>query len=451
MSNLLYNENNIIGRLFKYFSIYFTTCYAPTSETLFLLILSILAMESAGSLRSLYRRFLVRITKKSLNAFYHACSYAKVDYTKFMNTTARLALGIVPDDLKSNPIYLCVDDTMVAKFGREFECVSKLYDHASHNGSNYLNGHCFVSLMMCIPVWRDNRVVHISVPLGYRMWRKNETSKLGLAVSMVRQAMPELAGVKNAIILCDSWYAKKDFVCIVDEYTNLDIVCNARHDSVMYDTAPAPTGCRGRPAKRGGRLDINKDFTMSDEKIGDYHVGSKRVITNIFGSREVMAYVTSPDKTGGSRRVFFSTIFPHELQVYCAWYEKPPINRVDSGSMIYLPYLLYSFRWAIEVSYYEQKTFWSFCDYMVRSRKGIEMLVNLINIAYSAMKILPYHDESFSKFRNESVQEFRFALSEQIRQQVFYATFVNNIENSVKSDAILNRLKTLIRWEGYHL
>ena len=36
------------------------------------------------------------------------------------------------------------------------------------------------------------------------------------------------------------------------------------------------------------------------------------------------------------------------------------------------PLLLYAFRWKIEISYYEQKTFWSFCDYMVRSRKGIE-------------------------------------------------------------------------------
>ena len=45
----------------------------------------------------------------------------------------------------------------------------------------------------------------------------------------------------------------------------------------------------------------------------------------------------------------------------------------------------YSFRWNIEVSYYEQqKAFWSLCSYMVRSRKGIETLVNLINIAYCA-------------------------------------------------------------------
>ena len=89
--------------------------------------------------------------------------------------------------------------------------------------------------------------------------------------------------------------------------------------------------------------------------------------------------------------------------------------------MQFIPLMLYVFRWPIEAGCYQQKTFWSLCSYMVRSRKGIEMLANLINISYCAMRLLPYQDEVFSKYRTESVQEFRFALSEQIRQQVFYA------------------------------
>ena len=83
--------------------------------------------------------------------------------------------------------------------------------------------------------------------------------------------------------------------------------------------------------------------------------------------------------------------------------------------MQYIPLFLYSFRWNIEVSYYEQKSFWSLCGYMIRSRKGIEMLVNLINISYCAMKLFPYMEETFSQYRGGSVQEFRFALSEGIR------------------------------------
>ena len=404
-----------------------------------------LALERADSIRYLYRHFLSRISDKSLNAFYHLCSHAKIDYTAFMNVTASMALKMIPEDLVSQPVFPCIDDTMVPKSGKKFEDVSKLFDHAAHNGSNYLNGHCFVSVLLCVPVWNGNEISYQSVPLGYRIWERNQ-SKLKLAASMVRQVMPEFHGRKNVIILCDSWYVKKELTAIVKEYQNLDLIGNARSDSVMYDLAPQPAGHRGRPAKHGRRLSIETDFILSAEKIGGYYIGSRQVLTNIFGEREVMAHVTSTKRTDGSRRLFFSTISPSQLQIFCAWQEKAPLNQTGSKWMKYIPLFLYSFRWNIEISYYEQKTFWSLCSYMVRSHNGIELLVNLINISYCAMKILPYQDTTFSKYRNSSAQDFRFELSEQIRQQVFFASFVENIENHIKSNMVTKALKQLL-WQ----
>jgi hypothetical protein len=46
------------------------------------------------------------------------------------------------------------------------------------------------------------------------------------------------------------------------------------------------------------------------EKVGDYYIGVRRVLTNIFGKREALAYVTASDKAEGTRRLFFSTVFP---------------------------------------------------------------------------------------------------------------------------------------------
>ena len=46
-----------------------------------------------------------------------------------MNTTAKIALKIIPASLKTQPVFLRVDDTMVSKFGTKFENVSKLFDH----------------------------------------------------------------------------------------------------------------------------------------------------------------------------------------------------------------------------------------------------------------------------------------------------------------------------------
>ena len=254
-SDLLYNENNLIGRLYRYFYIYFKTFSAPAIDTLFLLVLSILAMESAASIRSLYRHFLPGITKKSLNAFYYACSYAKADYSIFMITTADMALNLIPEKLQSQPVFLCIDDTMVSKFGKKFEDISKLFDHAAHHDSIYLNGHCFVCVMLCVPVWNKGRIHYLSVPLGYHMWQKKE-SKLELAASMIRQVMPEFRNKKNVIILCGGWYVKKNLVSIVDEYENLDLIGNARSGSVIYGLPPQRTEKKGGPA----RIAWEKDF-----------------------------------------------------------------------------------------------------------------------------------------------------------------------------------------------
>lgn len=120
---------------------------------------------------------------------------------------------------------------------------------------------------------------------------------------------------------------------------------------------------------------LKQSLRFPNEKTGDYYTGVRRVLTKIFGNKEVLAYVTSTEKEHGTKRLFFSTIFPEDLQIFCAWQEKAPLNQTGSDRMKYIPLLLYSFRWNIETSYYEQKTFWSFCNYMVRSCKGIEMLV----------------------------------------------------------------------------
>ena len=101
----------------------------------------------------------------------------------------------------------------------------------------------------------------------------------------------------------------------------------------MYDLEPARTGHRGRPAKHGKRLSVETDFTFSNEKIGDYYTGVRRVLTRIFGTREVLAYVTAAEKEHGTKRLFFSTVFPEDLQIFCAWQEKAPLNQTGSDRM----------------------------------------------------------------------------------------------------------------------
>ena len=59
--------------------------------------------------------------------------------------------------------------------------------------------------------------------------------------------------------------------------------------------------------------------------------------------------------------------------------------------------------------------------------------------------------ETVRKSLTKSVQEFRFELSQGIRNQIFFATFVKNIETHIKSNAMTKALKQLIHQQVYHL
>lgn len=426
MLNLLYDKNTTFGRLYSHFYAYFSAVSTPTAHTLVLFLISMLALESADSVRFVYRHFMRRIWAHSLNALYHALSYAKVDYSRFMGVTARMAASCIDPWLESQPVFILIDDTMAEKKGKKFEGVSKLFDHAAHNGSSYLNGHCFVSISLCIPVLARKHgrcdTGYRTIPLGFRMWRKGGTSKLQLASDMVRAVMPELPDGRRIVILCDSWYAKKCIFSLAAEFRNLGIICNVRIDTALYEPAPPRTGKRGRPATHGPRLSLD-DFELSHEKAGGFFIGTRPVLANLLKGVPLQAFVTGTERVGGSRRLFLSTL-PAGWLDGCLKWDSDKIGRIPSAAWHrYKPLFLYSLRWGIETGYYESKMFWSLCKYMVRSRHGIEMLVNLICVAYAGMKLLPFVDGAFSAYADLGPQEFRFVLSKQIREQVFLSTF----------------------------
>ncbi len=86
---------------------------------------------------------------------------------------------------------------MVSKFSKVFENISTIFDHVAHKGSNHLNGHCFVSVILCVPVWKKDKIHYLSVPLVYHMWQKKE---LKLEISMIRHVMPIFYTKNNVII-----------------------------------------------------------------------------------------------------------------------------------------------------------------------------------------------------------------------------------------------------------
>ena len=292
----------------------------------------------------------------------------------------RIALSLMPESLQSQLILLSIDDTMVEKYGEHFENREKLFDHARHNGSNYLNGHCFVSIMLSIPVFDQGKIRYLSFPIGYRMWTKEQT-KLAMAADMVKEIMEIIGTERNVCLCCDSWYPKAEITELPQQYENLALICNVRHDTALYDLPPAKTGKKGRPRVRGKQLSF-EDFIFSVVDGTDYSVGSRQVITNLFGKKPVHAIVTKTKN--GTQRLFICT------------------------------------------NYYEQKKFWSFGNYMLRSRIGIERLTNLLTVLYAFMTVLPFYDKTFSALSHNSPQQSRFVIGMTVWHELFLAAFETN-------------------------
>lgn len=440
--DLLYNEKTTVGRLASHFSQYFPHLTARTRRLLLWLLIAMLALGCCPSIRFLFRHFLKDAAPASQNCYYRACKHPGIDFQQIVKTNVQMALGVVPKELRNEPVFLSVDDTTIAKFGKKFEDAAVLLDHSDHTGHPYVNGHCFVSLTICVPtilVTRGvSRIHYVSVPVGYEMWRKDgNKNKLELAADLVDAVMPELDG-RQVVLSFDSWYAKAKLLERLRGYQNLSVVTNVRIDTAMYERRPAPTGKRGRPRKRGARVFMD-DFDCR-YRIGDYLVGCRRVLTNLFGDCLVYAYVTQSKK--GTRRLFLSTVRPSDLRMSCAWQEGRGLRQAGPEDVAFYPLRLYGFRWNIEVNYYEQKLFWSLGGYRLRSRDGIERLVNLVNIAHAAMRILPYVMPNLGNLKGMSAQEVRSVLGKQIREEVFFA----KMNRMAQTDENSSRIQEALKW-----
>ena len=93
---------------------------------------------------------------------------------------------------------------------------------------------------------------------------------------------------------------------------------------------------------------------------------------------------------------------------------------------------------------YEGKKFWSLEEYRIRSKEGIERLVNLMSLSYSAMTLLPYSDEAFSGYQSASAQETRYGISQQIQTNIILCSFGKFLETVKNSTALIKIVENYI-------
>ena len=83
------------------------------------------------------------------------------------------------------------------------------------------------------------------------------------------------------------------------------------------------------------------------------------------------------------------------------------------------------------------------------ARHDTVMWVNMINIAHSMTKILPYIDNMFYEYRNMSAQEFRHKLNELINKEIFFGSLADCAQTAKNSDIIMEFLAAMDWNQGY--
>lgn len=159
---------NLYTSLFKY-----QPC--GTAANLTYLSLSYLVFNACTSINFSHKHLLRDLTDKSLNSFYYTVNESKITCDHWMKSLVSMSVGLIPQQLSAYPILFVFDDSLIEKEGDCFEAKARLFDHTAKNGSNYLNGHCFVTLLIMVPVLQGGKVAYISVPVAHRMWTREQT------------------------------------------------------------------------------------------------------------------------------------------------------------------------------------------------------------------------------------------------------------------------------------
>ena len=434
----VYSAPHILGKIKEILTSIFSGESAPTRQHLIAFCLSILGLDRCMTVKSAFQKFICYILKFKLKSYYYLFKESKIFLDNWFEMIVKIMLSTIPHELNDQPIIIIIDDTLVEKKGKKFDNIKTLFDHTCKNGSNYLDGHCFVTILMCIPVILGGKLQYISGILGHRMWT-GEKTKLEMAKDLVEMASSLIDKEKKIIVLFDSWYPK-GIMCKICEKENICIICNVRHDTALYDLPPERTGKRGRPRQYGERISFS-DFSLKEISGTNYNVGFRYVKTKIFRNRIVLAIITENISTK-SRRLFICTDEKISNLLNIDFISNN-IKKYYIEDKKLLPLCIYSMRWSIETSFYELKTFWSFCKYMLRSKNGIERLVNLQSIVYTLMSVLPSIDGRYEFLAEMSIQERRFFLHRVFHRQIFIESFVQRLEISKKYPELLEECKRL--------
>jgi len=117
--------------------------------------------------------------------------------------------------------YLIIDDTVIIKeYSKSISEAFFVYS-STHKRSKF-------GVSMVLLVWTDG---NIKIPLGYKIWKKNEKSKYDLGAELLSYAR-NILKLKPKYVVFDSWYGSDKILKLIRNY-GWKFVCRVKRNRVF--------------------------------------------------------------------------------------------------------------------------------------------------------------------------------------------------------------------------
>lgn len=433
---------SLFKTLNEYLDIYQPLFYKRSFQKFIIFIYAILSVQDVRSIKFIYEKFIKKYFEGCLNRFYYFLADDSLDLSKMALCTVSKALTLIQPHIKEKiTIYLIVDDTLQPKFWRKFECCGTQFDRADHSGTPYKNGHCFVSLAMGLPLLVNGCIKYVNIPIHCKLYDKSKT-KLELAAELIEEIAPQLKDYQ-VIVLCDAWYTKKPFLSCILAFDFVELIGAVRVDTATYELPPLPTGKKGRPRKRGDKIDYRKLSYSVEGSTNNLLQSTIPCLTNLTERIVYATYTTTNTTSFSSVRLYMSTLPLDAIRSFTVI--EPQGLNLENKPKLSNVFSVYKMRWPIEVMFYQQKTFWSFGKYMVRSKVGIEKYAHLVGVTYTLTILLPFIYSDFSKYQFQSPQEIKYSFGAKLHHELIMGNLLKTLQlrkNTVAFNALSEYLNS---------
>jgi len=281
-----------------------------------------------------------------------------------MEDVLKTSISIIkhlPDQSKrfNSKGWLIIDDSLIEKFGKFMEAVSKQYDHCCNRYLQY--AHCLVVLIYADK--NGNRY-----PLNFNLWRSKQDcqktkqefhTKIDIAKGLIQYALDQ--GIPFQGVLFDSWYFCKDLVDFIESHNKDWITVSKSNRKIVHQGKTislkkyAETTIRDTQEKRRLTKFITKRYRTQQEKA--YRFKSiKKSMPCLKRGRQTVRVILCYEYDKNNK------LSPEPMFVVS--------NRKNLMPQTLLQ--IYQMRWAVETFFRDAKQHLGLEDYQMRKLKGIK-------------------------------------------------------------------------------